>query len=70
MVDFVLYLVMRCFILFVNCLPTGVAYGFGRLLGRFMEVVGRGRKRLVKDNMTRVFCSGRGDKKTPQEIDA
>ena len=70
MVDFVLYLIMRGFILFVRALPTGVAYGFGRLLGTLIAVSGLGRKALVRSNMTRVFGGEGGNDKTPEEIDA
>ena len=70
MIDYALYLIMRVFILFVRALPTGVAYGFGRLLGTLIAVSGLGRKALVRSNMTRVFGSEGGNDKTPEEIDA
>lgn len=65
MLDFALYILMRVFIFFVNILPTGVAYGFGRLLGRLIALVGLERKRVVKANMVRAF----GDEKTSEDID-
>ena len=66
MVDYAVYLMMRGFIFFINCMPVGVAYGFGRALGKLIALLGLGRKSIVISNMTRVF----GSDKTHEEIGA
>lgn len=66
MSDYVLYILMRSFIFFVNGMPTGLAYAFGRMLGTLISTVACKRRELVRANMTRVFS----DTKTSEEIDA
>ncbi len=47
-------------------MPTGIAYAFGRLLGRAISVLACKRRELVRANMTRVFSNT----KSFEEIDA